>query len=149
MQKHFAASPFLKDTPLLILKILYDPVPHTNCPTMASAVGDDDEEMESFQAVEPHMSLSVIRRLYVSHFLSTWNTRVFEFGAVLYLASIFPDNLLPLSTYALVRGISAILLSPAVGQYIDTSDRLKVVKISIGKCLGLLHLLCKLLIWMC
>ncbi|KAJ3979583.1 hypothetical protein F5890DRAFT_908922 [Lentinula detonsa] len=38
--------------------------------------------------------------LYISHFLSTWNSRVFEFGAVLYLATIYPGTLLPMSIYA-------------------------------------------------
>lgn len=71
------------------------------------------------------------RRLYVSHFLSTCNTRVFEFGSVLYLASIFPGTLLPMSVYAMVRGASAIVLSSLVGQYIDREDRLKVVRRSI------------------
>ncbi|KAI9782194.1 MAG: hypothetical protein M1839_005308 [Geoglossum umbratile] len=73
----------------------------------------------------------VVNRLYISHFLSTWNSRVFEFGAVLYLASIFPGTLLPMSVYALARGASAILFSPAVGQYIDTNNRLQVVRLSI------------------
>ncbi|KAF7546509.1 hypothetical protein G7Z17_g8390 [Cylindrodendrum hubeiense] len=71
------------------------------------------------------------RRLYISHFLSTCNTRVFEFGSVLYLASIFPGTLLPMSVYAMVRGASAIVLSSLVGQYIDREDRLKVVRLSI------------------
>ncbi|OCK90509.1 uncharacterized protein K441DRAFT_689486 [Cenococcum geophilum 1.58] len=47
---------------------------------------------------------------FISHTLSTWNSRVFEFGAVLYLATIFPDTLLPMSVYALTRGVSAIFL---------------------------------------
>lgn len=72
-------------------------------------------------------------RIYVSHFLSTWNTRTFEFGAVLYLATIFPGTLLPMSVYALTRGLSAVLFAPAVGQYIDTSNRLQVVRLSIGE----------------
>lgn len=75
---------------------------------------------------------SVTRRLYISHFLSTWNSRVFEFGAVLYLASIFPGTLLPISLYALTRGAAAIALSPTVGRYIDTHNRLHVVRFSIG-----------------
>ncbi|KAM5353404.1 hypothetical protein ACJ41O_000054 [Fusarium nematophilum] len=74
---------------------------------------------------------SIARRLYVSHFLSTWNSRVFEFGAVLYLAAIFPGTLLPMSVYALFRGLSAIVFAPAVGLYIDTGDRLQVVRVSI------------------
>lgn len=72
------------------------------------------------------------RRLYVSHFLSTCNSRVFEFGSVLYLATIFPGTLLPMSVYALARGASAILFSSLVGQYIDRGNRLKVVRTSIG-----------------
>lgn len=74
----------------------------------------------------------VTNRLYISHFLSTWNSRVFEFGAALYLASIFPGTLLPMSVYALTRGASAIVFSPAIGQYIDTGNRLQVVRLSIG-----------------
>ena len=71
--------------------------------------------------------------IYVSHFLSTWNSRGFEFGGVLYLATIFPGTLLPMSVYALTRGLSAMLFAPAVGQYIDTSNRLQVVRLSIGE----------------
>jgi hypothetical protein len=71
-------------------------------------------------------------RLYISHFLSTWNSRLFEFGAVLFLASIFPATLLPTSIYALTRSAAAIVLSPAVGRYIDRGNRLQVVRTSIG-----------------
>lgn len=63
--------------------------------------------------------------------MSTWNSRVFEFGAVLYLASIYPGTLLPMSVYALSRGLAAILFAPAVGYYIDVGNRLQVVRLSI------------------
>ena len=79
------------------------------------------------------VSARLTSHIYVSHFLSTWNSRVFEFGGVLYLATIFPGTLLPLSVYALTRGLSAVLFAPAVGQYIDTSNRLQVVRLSIGE----------------
>tara|TARA_R110002060_G_scaffold20331_2_gene27689 strand:- start:604 stop:1191 length:588 start_codon:yes stop_codon:yes gene_type:complete len=84
------------------------------------------------QAVEHSVPKSIARRLYLSHFLSTWNSRVFEFGAVLYLATIYPGTLLPMSIYAFTRGFSAIIFAPAVGQYIDTGNRLQVVRVSIG-----------------
>lgn len=74
---------------------------------------------------------TIKRRLYISHFLSTWNFRGFEFGAVLFLASIFPGTLAPLSIYALVRAASAILSASAVGHYIDSGERLKVIRDSI------------------
>lgn len=97
---------------------------------------DDDYDvpriLEEFDAPDSSVSPSIRRRLFISHFLSTWNTRVFEFGAVLFLASIFPNTLLPMSVYALTRGAAAIALSPAVGHYIDTGNRLRVVRFSIG-----------------
>lgn len=71
------------------------------------------------------------RCLYLSHSLSTWNSRVFEFGAVLFLANLFPGDLIPASVYALVRAISAICLAPMVGRYVDSGNRLKVVRHSI------------------
>ncbi|KAM7183588.1 Ferroporti-1 [Rhypophila sp. PSN 637] len=69
--------------------------------------------------------------LYTSHFLSTWNLRLFEFGAVLFLASIFPDSLQPMSIYALMRCAAAIILSQPVGHLIDHVNRLSVVRLSI------------------
>jgi solute carrier family 40 (iron-regulated transporter), member 1 len=76
--------------------------------------------------------IKVTRALYVSHLLSTCNARIFEFGAVLFLAELFSGTLLPASVYALVRAASAILLSPAVGHHVDTGHRLQVVRLSIG-----------------
>lgn len=69
--------------------------------------------------------------LFCSHFLSTWNSRVFEFGAVLFLAEIYPGTLLPISVYTLIRAASAICFSPAVGGYIDQKNRLNLVRGSI------------------
>jgi solute carrier family 40 (iron-regulated transporter), member 1 len=74
---------------------------------------------------------AITRKLYVSHFLSTWNFRGFEFGAVLFLANIFPGTLLPLSVYALFRAACAIVFAPAIGRYIDNGQRLKVIRASI------------------
>lgn len=90
-----------------------------------------DEQQDAASEPQHSVPTSITRRLYVSHFLSIWNSRVFEFGAVLYLATIFPSTLLPMSAYAFTRGLSALVFAPAVGQYIDTGDRLKVVRTSI------------------
>lgn len=85
-----------------------------------------------------HVPASIAYRLYISHFLSTWNSRVFEFGAVLYLATIYPSTLLPMSVYALSRGLAAIIFAPTVGHYIDSGNRLQVVRVSIGGSLSVL-----------
>ena len=71
------------------------------------------------------------RRLYISHWLSTWNSRVFEFGSTLYIAYIYPQTLLPMSIYAFVRGLSAIVFASAIGKHIDSGDRLSVIRSSI------------------
>lgn len=69
--------------------------------------------------------------LFISHSLSTWNSRVFEFGAVLFLAEIFANTLLPVSVYALLRAASATCFSPVLGSYIDRKDRLALGRASI------------------
>lgn len=76
-------------------------------------------------------SKSITVRLCISHFLSAWNSRLFEFGSVLFIASIYPGTLLPVSIYALVRAAAAIIFSPAVGAVVDGADRLSVVRASI------------------
>lgn len=58
---------------------------------------------------------------------------MFEFGAVLFLASIFPGTLLYASIYALVRAFSAVALSSWLGAQVDRSDRLVAVRHSIGR----------------
>jgi hypothetical protein len=100
--------------------------------SQCALTGATNHEDEHNQATDKAVPTGIARRLYVSHFLSTWNSRVFEFGATLYLATIFPHTLLPLSIYALIRGLSAVVFSPAVGQYIDKSDRLQCVRLSIS-----------------
>ncbi|KAH7310464.1 Ferroporti-1 [Stachybotrys elegans] len=81
--------------------------------------------------VNHRLAPSLARRVYVSHFLSTWNSRVFEFGAVLFLASIFPGTLLPMSIYASVRSLSTLVFASFIGRYIDTGNRLSVARTSI------------------
>jgi iron-regulated transporter 1 len=88
-------------------------------------------------------------RLYLSHTLSTWNARTFEFGAVIFLAAIFPGTLFFASTYALFRSAAAAILGSWIGDYVDRKDRLHVVRQSIiwqrlsvaGSCLILVAML--------
>ncbi|KAI9756067.1 MAG: hypothetical protein M1815_004179 [Lichina confinis] len=77
---------------------------------------------------------SVLRRLYLSHFLSTWNSRTFEFAAVLFLATAttaFRGTLTYASVYALVRGVAAVAMAPYVGGLMDRADRLEGIRASI------------------
>ncbi|KAE8385125.1 Ferroporti-1 [Aspergillus alliaceus] len=76
-------------------------------------------------------SKPVLVRLYISHSLSAWNSRMFEFGAVLFLASIYQGTLLYASVYAMVRSLSAVLLSSWLGSAMDRSNRVKAIRQSI------------------
>ena len=97
---------------------------------------DDDDGGESSPLVGDGgtlpVSSSIKQRLYTSHFLSTWNSRAFEFAAILFIAKTYPGTLLPASIYALVRAGSAACLAPAIGRYIDRANRLQVARVSIG-----------------
>ncbi|EKM51756.1 uncharacterized protein PHACADRAFT_212379 [Phanerochaete carnosa HHB-10118-sp] len=73
----------------------------------------------------------VLSRFYVSHALSTWNSRTFEFAAVLFLAKIFPGTLLYASFYALLRAGAAVLLSSWTGRWVDGLNRLRCVQASV------------------
>ncbi|KAK9313640.1 Ferroporti-1 [Lipomyces starkeyi] len=73
----------------------------------------------------------ILVRVCISHFLSAWNSRIFEYSAVLFLTSIFPGTLLPPSVYALWRALSAMFLAPAMGRQVDKTNRLVVVRRSI------------------
>lgn len=90
--------------------------------------GGDDED----PAVIPNnVPRSLALRLYVSHFLSTWNSRVFEFGAALFLTSIYPGTLLPVSIYSLVRNAGYIMFAQPVGNWINKGNRLNLIRTSI------------------
>lgn len=70
-------------------------------------------------------------RLYTSHFLSTWNSRLFEFGAALFLTSVFPGTLLPVSIYSLVRNAGYIVFAQPLGNWINRGNRLDIIRTSI------------------
>lgn len=95
----------------------------------------DAADRESDSQSAPLTGIGIPRTLeallYTSHFLSMWNSRLFEFAAVLFLASIYPSSLLPMSVYALVRSATAMAISPSLGAWIDSGDRLNVVRVSI------------------
>lgn len=92
---------------------------------------------ETEDQTAPQASSAITWRLYLSHFLSTWSSRSFEFGSVLFLAHIYPDTLLYLSIYAMCRSAAGIALSTNIGKAIDRNARLQVVRLSIGRLLGI------------
>lgn len=103
------------------------------CSNLLPTSADDDDASRPPNDIPAPEARSVLTRLYISHTLSAWNSRMFEFGAVLFLASIFPGTLLYASIYALVRAFAAVALSSWLGAQVDRSDRLVAVRHSIGR----------------
>ena len=95
--------------------------------------GDTDGSNDLTSTNTKKSNRNVLLRLYISHTLSTWNSRTFEFGAVIFLAAIFPGTLFYASCYALFRSAAAALLSSWVGGLVDRTHRLVLVRRSIGK----------------
>ncbi|GAB7339085.1 hypothetical protein MBLNU457_5740t1 [Dothideomycetes sp. NU457] len=71
-------------------------------------------------------------KLYISHSVATWNSRLVEFGSVLFLSTLYPSTLLPSSIYALVRALSAVVFASYVGTLVDRTGRLTVIRLSIA-----------------
>lgn len=108
------------------------PVPTLCSSIMEPGIAGSPDGIEEEDGIVPDsVPKRLAWRLYLSHFLSTWNSRLFEFAAVLFLASIYPDTLLPMSVYALVRSAATILFAQAVGSWVDRGNRLTVVRASI------------------
>ncbi|RVD87363.1 uncharacterized protein DFL_001600 [Arthrobotrys flagrans] len=67
--------------------------------------------------------------LYVSHFMSTWNARTYEFAAVVFTVEAFPNTLLPASIGGIAQCLAAIVFSPSVGIWADRNpSRLESLK---------------------
>lgn len=70
--------------------------------------------------------------LYVSHFLTRWGSRMWEFGVGLFMIAIWPDSLLLTSVYGLVEDLAVVSMGVTVGKWVDRTPRLKVLQISLG-----------------
>lgn len=110
--------------------ILSPELPRRSRDGVASDTQDATADIDT-PSSSAHITRSLTFRLYCSHFLSTWNSRVFETAVVYFLVAIFPDNLLPISVYALLRNVVAIILTAPIGAWIDSGNRLTVVRTSI------------------
>ncbi|KDN70432.1 putative iron transporter [Colletotrichum sublineola] len=98
-----------------------------NLPSEQTALlGCEGDNNGSATAIAYKVTPRTARRLYLSHFLSTWNSRMFEFAAVLYLATIFPGTLLPMSLYALTRVFQRLAVSASCAVFYVLFIRLPV-----------------------
>ncbi|XP_008782583.1 solute carrier family 40 member 1 isoform X1 [Phoenix dactylifera] len=72
---------------------------------------------------------SLIRRMYVGHFLARWGARMWEFSVGLYMINIWPDSLLFTALYGVVESSSTALFGPIVGAWVDRLTYLQVLRL--------------------
>ncbi|MCJ1354667.1 MAG: hypothetical protein MMC33_004656 [Icmadophila ericetorum] len=70
--------------------------------------------------------------LYISHFLSMWNSRMYEFAVILFIQAAFPGNLLASSINGIAETICVLFFSFALGRWVDRApSRLHTLLITI------------------
>uniref|UniRef100_A0A7C8Z423 Solute carrier family 40 member n=1 Tax=Opuntia streptacantha TaxID=393608 RepID=A0A7C8Z423_OPUST len=72
---------------------------------------------------------SLIRCLYLGHFLSRWSARMWEFSVALYMINIWPDSLLLTALYGVVESASIALFGPLIGQWVNSQTYVKVLQL--------------------
>ncbi|KAL7268886.1 hypothetical protein RUND412_008476 [Rhizina undulata] len=94
--------------------------------TAGSARGAHDEDEEMI------LTKRQLWDLYTSHFLSTWNARGYEFAAIVFTASAYPETLTASSIRGVLTTLSTLTLSSAVGRWADTHpSRLQALRSTI------------------
>ena len=75
--------------------------------------------------------------LYLNHALSTWNARSYEFAAILFTASAYPEGLRAASLIGVSTSLAAICFGSVIGRWIDHgASRLRTLlaTIAINRC---------------
>ena len=91
----------------------------------------NEHSSDGEQRLEIGLSRRSVLLFYTSHFLFTWNDRVWEFASVILLIAAYPLTLLPSSVFGLTTTASAILLGPTVGRWFDATVRINGVRSAI------------------
>ncbi|XP_021765993.1 solute carrier family 40 member 1-like isoform X2 [Chenopodium quinoa] len=92
-----------------------------------------DAELEARQClINPEndpLPTSLLRCLYVGHFLSRWSARMWEFSVALYMINIWPDSLLLTALYGVVESASVALFGPIIGEWVNKLSYVKVLQL--------------------
>ncbi|KAF9080388.1 hypothetical protein BGX23_002233 [Mortierella sp. AD031] len=70
-------------------------------------------------------------KLYLSHLLTSWVDRSFEFASYLLIAKVYTTSLLQSSVYGLTTTLAALVLSNRIGNWINILSRLNTYRITL------------------
>ncbi|KAF9345895.1 hypothetical protein BGX26_002632 [Mortierella sp. AD094] len=71
------------------------------------------------------------RKLYLSHLLTSWVDRSFEFASYLLISRVYTNSLFQSSIYGLTTTLIALLLSNHIGNWINILSRLNTYRITL------------------
>ena len=69
--------------------------------------------------------------LYISHFVSTFDDRLWQFAVPIMLMDVWKETLFPAAAVTFTTNIVTCIVMPYVGAWSDSQDRMKVLGISI------------------
>ncbi|KAK6594440.1 iron transporter [Botrytis cinerea] len=108
--------------------------------------GAEQEMMNMEMEMEINLNKAQAWTLYLSHFLSTWNGRSYEFAAIIFTANAWPDTLVAASIRGIVRTLASICFSSSVGRWVDNSpDRLRILLTTIT--VNRIAVICASILW--
>lgn len=86
------------------------------------------EATEDNAVTSPGILKSGMYKLFCSRFLTAWGDRLWAFGLGVMMYKIRPEDLLLVSLYGLINCISTIIFGASVGNWIDSTTRLRAAK---------------------
>lgn len=91
---------------------------------------DQPQQQESSSSSkDSSLPTSLIRILYIGHFLARWDARMWEFSVGLYMITLWPDSLILPAIYGAIECASTALFGPIIGQWVQRSTYFKVLRI--------------------
>ncbi|WCJ37167.1 Solute carrier family 40 member 1 [Euphorbia peplus] len=72
---------------------------------------------------------SLIKCLYMGHFLARWDARMWEFSVGLYMITLWPDSLILAAIYGPIESTSIAFFGPFVGHWVDNLSYIQVLRI--------------------
>ncbi|KAJ6755620.1 SOLUTE CARRIER FAMILY 40 MEMBER 1 [Salix purpurea] len=89
----------------------------------------DQQQLEPSSSEDISLPTSLIRKLYIGHFLARWDARMWEFSVGLYMITLWPDSLILPAVYGAIESASIALLGPIIGQWVEKLTYIKVLRI--------------------
>lgn len=69
--------------------------------------------------------------VYLNHFIIGWDDNIWAFAMGLFLVEITPANLQFTASYGLVGGLAVLLFGTVIGDWVDSTSRLTVARVTV------------------